>query len=247
VSTSPTVSSVTGDVAPAIRDVVVRGRSISREYGAGESRVAALRECDIDVRAGEMLVIVGKSGSGKSTLCNVLSGVDRPTSGTVTLLGHDIASLSDAEMSRLRATRIGFVLQRDNLVPWLTIEENVAAPLIFGGASRKDALAAARESLARIGLSHRATAWPSLVSVGEAQRAAVARACIGKPEVVFADEPTGALDRHNGELVRELFWTLVREQNAAAVLVTHDPDLAADSDTVVHLADGRIVAAPEAG
>lgn len=246
-STSHAMPPVDTSADPATRDVVVRGRAISRSYGAGASRVAALRECDIDVRAGEMLVIVGKSGSGKSTLCNVLSGVDRPTSGAVTLLGHDIASLSDAEMSKLRATRIGFVLQRDNLVPWLTIEENVAAPLIFGGTRRKDALAAAREHLERIDLSHRATSWPSLVSVGEAQRAAVARACIGRPDVVFADEPTGALDRHNGDLVMDLFWTLVREGNAAAVLVTHDLDLAARADTVVRLADGRIVAAPEAG
>lgn len=231
----------------ATRDVIVRGRSISRSFGSGGSEVPALRECDIEVPAGEMLVIVGKSGSGKSTLCNVLSGIDRPTSGTVTLLGHDLASLSDAEMSELRATRIGFVLQRDNLVPWLTIEENVAAPLIFGGTPRKEALASAREYLERINLSHRATSWPSLVSVGEAQRAAVARACIGNPDVVFADEPTGALDQHNGEVVMELFWSLVREGNAAAVLVTHDLDLAAGGDTVVRLADGRIVDGPEAG
>lgn len=227
------------------QDCVVRGHSISRDYVVGETTVSALHECDIEVRAGEMLVIVGKSGSGKSTLCNVLSGVDRPTSGTVTLLGRDISGLSDAEMSELRATQVGFILQRDNLVPWLTVEENVAAPLIFGGMRRKAALAAAREYLDLTGVGHRASSWPSRVSGGEAQRAAVARACVGKPAVVFADEPTGALDRQNGELVRALFRKLVSEQNAAGVLVTHDADLTADADTVVQMVDGRIVGAPE--
>ena len=226
-------------------DVVVSGRSISREYAIGDMTVPALRECDIDVRAGEMLVIVGKSGSGKSTLCNVLSGVDQPTSGKVTLLGHDLSEMSDSEMATLRATRVGFVLQRDNLVPWLTVEENVAAPLIFAGMGRRQALATARDYLELTGLSHRAKSWPSLVSGGEAQRAAVARACVGKPAVVFADEPTGALDQQNGEIVRQLFRELIGKQNAAGVLVTHDADLAADADTVVHMSDGRFVPASE--
>jgi lipoprotein-releasing system ATP-binding protein len=227
-------------------DAVVSGCSISREYVVGETTVSALHECDIEVRAGELLAIVGKSGSGKSTLCNVLAGVDRPTAGIVTLLGRDLAALSDSEMSKLRATQVGFILQRENLVPWLTVEENVAAPLIFAGMRRRAALAAAREYLDLTGLSHRATAWPSLVSGGEAQRAAVARACIGRPAIVFADEPTGALDRQNGELVRALFRELIREQRAAGVLVTHDADLTADADTVVHMIDGRIAPAFEA-
>lgn len=226
---------------PSSASPVVVGRLVSREFNIGGVVVRALSDCSIEVRAGEMLVIVGKSGSGKSTLCNVLSGVDRPTSGAVMLLGQDLAAVSDAEMSELRATKIGFVLQRDNLVPWLTIEENVAAPLIFGGMKRKAALVAAREYLDITGLRHCALSWPSLVSGGEAQRAAVARACIGQPAVVFADEPTGALDQHNGEIVRRLFRELVSEQNAAGVLVTHDTDLAADADTVVHMVDGRIV------
>jgi ABC-type lipoprotein export system ATPase subunit len=227
-------------------DVVVAGRGLTREFAFGDATVPALRGCDIEIRSGTMTVVVGKSGSGKSTLCNVLSGVDRPTSGTVTLLGRDTVTLSDAEMSRLRATRIGFVLQKDNLVPWLTIEENVAAPLIFGGMDRKAALAEAREYLDLTGLSHRARSWPSQVSGGEAQRAAVARACIHKPAVVFADEPTGALDRENSERVRELFQKLVSEHDAAGLLVTHDADLAADADVVVHMVDGRIASGADA-
>jgi lipoprotein-releasing system ATP-binding protein len=222
------------------RGCVVRARRISREFLVGDTSIVALHECDVDVNAGEMLVIVGKSGSGKSTLCNVLSGIDRPTSGTVKLLGHNLSTAGDSEMALLRATQIGFVLQRDNLVPWLTIEENVAAPLIFSGVSRKAALRTAREYLELTGISHRSRSWPPLVSGGEAQRAAVARACVSKPAVVFADEPTGALDQHNGVLVRELFQTLIAEHNAAGVLVTHDPDLADDADRVVHMADGHV-------
>lgn len=226
-------------------EIVVTARSISREYAVGETTIMALRECNIDVRAGEMLAIIGKSGSGKSTLCNVLSGIDRPTSGTVSLVGHDLAALSDSEMAMLRATRVGFILQRDNLVPWLSIQENVAAPLIFGGMSRKTALTTAREYLHLTGLSHCAASWPSLVSGGEAQRAAVARACVSKPAVVFADEPTGALDQQNGEMVRELFRNLIGEHNTAGVLITHDADLAADADTVVHMVDGRVLASAD--
>lgn len=226
-------------------DVVVQGRGLTREFTFGGTTVSALRGCDIDIRAGTITVIVGKSGSGKSTLCNILSGVDRPTAGTVTLLGRDISTLNDAAMSQLRATDIGFVLQRDNLVPWLTIEENVAAPMIFGGMKRRAALARAREYLELTGLSRRAASWPSMVSGGEAQRAAVARACIGKPAVVFADEPTGALDRRNGKQIRELFQSLVRENNTAGVIVTHDEDLAGDADVVVHLVDGRVATPAE--
>lgn len=226
-------------------EIIVEGRGVTRDFTIGETTISAVRGCDIRVPAGKLTVIVGKSGSGKSTLCHLLSGVDRPTGGTITLLGQDISTVGDLEMARLRATSIGFVLQRDNLVPWLTIEENVAAPLIFGGMKRKQALVEARQYLELTGLSHRAKSWPSLVSGGEAQRAAVARACVTKPAIVFADEPTGALDQHNGERVRELFRKLVSEQGAAGLLVTHDADLAADADVLIHMADGLIVDGPD--
>ncbi|MGW4366481.1 ABC transporter ATP-binding protein [Nocardia takedensis] len=227
-------------------EIIIEGRGVTRDFVMGETVVSAVRGCDIRIPAGKLTVIIGKSGSGKSTLCHLLSGVDRPTSGTITLRGRDIATVGDREMARLRATSIGFVLQRDNLVPWLTIEENVAAPLIFGGMKRKQALDRAREYLELTGLSHRAKSWPSLVSGGEAQRAAVARACVTRPDIVFADEPTGALDQQNGERVRELFRELVGEQGAAGLLVTHDADLAADADVLIHMADGLIVDGPEA-
>ncbi|ATL65598.1 ABC transporter ATP-binding protein [Nocardia terpenica] len=220
--------------------IVVEADTVSKEFAFGETTVHAVRECSVTVRAGEILAIVGKSGSGKSTLCNLLSGLDRPTSGTVRLLGRDLAEYDEAEMSRLRARRLGFVLQKDNLVPSLTLAENVAAPLIFGGAKRKAALASARELLGQVGLDHRADAWPGTVSGGEAQRAAVARACVGEPAVVFADEPTGALDSENGRVVMELFRKLVTQHDAAGIIVTHDLDLVVDADHLIRLVDGRI-------
>ncbi|MFF0493131.1 ABC transporter ATP-binding protein [Nocardia sp. NPDC004068] len=222
------------------QEVVVEAVSVGKEFAVGEVTVPAVREVSLTVRAGEILAIVGKSGSGKSTLCNLLSGLDRPTNGTVRLLGRDIADYDETAMSRLRASRIGFVLQKDNLVPSLTLAENVAAPLIFAGTKPKAALAAAAAILAEVGLEHRRSAWPALVSGGEAQRAAVARACVGQPAIVFADEPTGALDSENGRMVMELFRKLVTQHNSAGVIVTHDLDLVGDADHVIRLVDGRV-------
>lgn len=219
---------------------VIEATGISKCFTFGDNVVEAVHPCDVAIPAGELIVIVGKSGSGKSTLCNVLSGVDSPTTGTVALLGRQISELSDRELARLRATELGFVLQQDNLVPWLNIEENVAAPLIFAGEQRKTAIAKARDYLERVGIAHRASSWPALVSGGEAQRAAVARACIADPAVVFADEPTGALDEANSLAVQELFWDLVRSQNTAAVVVSHDADLAEGADRVLTMVDGRL-------
>lgn len=222
-------------------EVVIRGDHLRREFGAGEAGIVAVNDCSIEIPAGVMVAVVGKSGSGKSTLINMLSGLDQPTSGSVTLLGKDLAKLSEAEMADMRARHIGFVLQKDNLIPSLTIEENVAAPLVMAGMRLSKALGRAREVLAEVGLGHRTRQWPAQVSGGEAQRAAVARACAGNPAVVFADEPTGALDQENGRMVRKIFRELVAERGAAGILATHDMDLAADADIVVTVSDGEIV------
>ncbi|WP_324196624.1 ABC transporter ATP-binding protein [Nocardia cyriacigeorgica] len=213
---------------------------MSRDFSDGESVIHVVRNCTLSVSSGEIVAIVGKSGSGKSTLCNLLSGLDTPTSGSVSLLGRNLTDYTDAEMSRIRAAQIGFVLQKDNLVTSLTLEENVAAPLIFAGTKRSEALRAARAMLDDVGLGHRLSAWPTSVSGGEAQRAAVARACVGKPAVVFADEPTGALDSENGRIVMDLFKKLVGQHESAGVMVTHDMDLAAEADRVVRLVDGTL-------
>ena len=225
----------------AEKKVVLRASGLRREFPSGDTVVEVLKGCDLEVREGEFVAIVGKSGSGKSTFANLLSGLDRPTSGTVTLLGRDLATLSETEAARMRATEIGFVLQKDNLVPSLTLAENVAAPLVMGGVKLSEALRRARAMLDEVGLSHRADQWPGQVSGGEAQRAAVARACVGEPVIVFADEPTGALDEENSRQVQEIFRKLVTTRGAAGVIITHDRDLADGADVVVTLADGTVV------
>jgi lipoprotein-releasing system ATP-binding protein len=219
--------------------VVLEGRSLGKIYGKGEARTVALAECDVTLRRGEILTIVGPSGSGKSTLLHLLSGLEDPTSGSVHFEQADLRALSDGASASLRARRMGFVLQRANLVPSLTVRENVAAPLMLAGVRRAGALAAADLMLERVGLSHRRAAFPGQVSGGEAQRAAVARACVGEPAAIFADEPTGAVDRAAGEVVMGLFEGLVRECGAGVVIVTHDMALAARGDRTLMLIDGR--------
>jgi lipoprotein-releasing system ATP-binding protein len=220
---------------------VLVGRGLSKTYGSGSVATTALHDCDLDLHPGRILVIMGPSGSGKSTLLHLLAGLDEPTSGTVELRGQPLTSLSEAEAARLRAAEIGFVLQRDNLIPALTLTENVAAPMLLAGRSRDESVERAREYLRRVGLAHRVDAFPAQVSGGEAQRAAIARACAGEPALVFADEPTGALDRQAGRSVMELFRELVTEIGAAAAIVTHDEELARSADEVVRMVDGRVV------
>jgi ABC-type lipoprotein export system ATPase subunit len=220
--------------------VVIAGRDLRKTYGEGESAVEAVRGVDIELHPGEITVLVGPSGSGKSSLLHLLSGLDTPTSGAVSFDGRTLSEMSEKELARWRAQQVGFVLQRNNLIPTLTIEENVAAPLILAGHSRAEAIERAREMLTVVGLGGRTGHWPAQVSGGEAARAAVARACAGKPSVIFADEPTGALDSENSRAVLELFTRLVRKAGVAALVVTHDPMVADAGDRVLRLVDGRI-------
>jgi ABC-type lipoprotein export system ATPase subunit len=211
-----------------------------KRYGSGEASVIALDGVNLDLCAGELTAVVGPSGSGKSTLMHLLSGLDVPTEGRVTLDGHSLADMTDRELAKYRARFMGFVLQQNNLIPSLTIAENVAAPLIISGQRRSEAVRRARQLLEAVGLSHRADAWPSQVSGGEAQRAVVARACGGSPRFIFADEPTGALDTASGAVVLELFRRMVSDSGAAALLITHDPSVAAMADRTVRLRDGSV-------
>ncbi|HMI80895.1 MAG TPA: ABC transporter ATP-binding protein [Solirubrobacterales bacterium] len=221
--------------------MLLEGVGLTKRYGSNGNVTVALEDCDVGVERGETLVVVGPSGSGKSTLLHLLAGLDRPTSGSAHLAGRDLGAMSDAEAARFRAEHLGFVLQRANLVPSLTVRENVAAPLMLSGLGRRKALRRADAMLARVGLGPRAGAFPAQVSGGEAQRAAVARACVAEPLVVFADEPTGAVDRASGEVVMGLFAELAREGGTSAVIVTHDPGIADRGDTVVRMLDGRRV------
>jgi ABC-type lipoprotein export system ATPase subunit len=217
---------------------VLAGKGLTRSFRSGDTDIAVIRGVDIELYAGQVTVLMGPSGSGKSTLLHVLAGLDTPTTGAVEFEGRALHDRSEGELADWRARYVGFVLQRNNLVPTLTVEENVAAPLLIAGTRRGKALARARTLLTAVNLQERAGAWPASLSGGEAARAAVARACVAQPRIIFADEPTGSLDRNSGQTVLALFNERVRQAGAAALVVTHDPEVAAAADRVHHICDG---------
>ncbi len=200
--------------------------------------VEILRDLSLAVRAGEQVALLGPSGSGKSSLIAVAAGLERPTRGRVMLFGQDLARLDEDGRARLRRGRVSLVFQSFHLLPNMTAEENVAAPLEI--ARSPGASATAREWLDRVGLSQRARHYPHQLSGGEQQRVALARALASNPLLLFADEPTGNLDGANASRVAELMFQLVRETGAGLVLVTHDESLAARADRTVRLRDGRV-------
>ncbi|MFE0422372.1 ABC transporter ATP-binding protein [Streptomyces sp. NPDC058953] len=199
----------------------------------------ALDGAHFAIRAGEVVAVMGPSGSGKSTLLHCLAGIVRPDSGSIRYQGRELAGLSDRERSLLRRTEFGFVFQFGQLVPELTCVENVALPLRLAGTGRKAAEAEAREWMARLEVDDIGSQRPGEVSGGQGQRIAVARSLVTRPRVLFADEPTGALDSLNGERVMELFTEAARATGAAVVLVTHEARVAAYSDREVVVRDGR--------
>jgi putative ABC transport system ATP-binding protein len=213
------------------------------ELSLAFGRTQALAGASVEVRPGEVLALLGPSGSGKSTLLHCLAGILRPDGGEVWYRGARLDDQPADARSRLRRTDFGFVFQFGSLVPELTAVENVALPLRLGGTRRRVAEARAREWLDRFGVHDVAGKQPGEMSGGQAQRVAVARALIGGPRVVFADEPTGALDSFNGELVMEELTGAAREQGAAVVLVTHEVRVAAYADREVEMRDGRVLPA----
>jgi putative ABC transport system ATP-binding protein len=223
-------------------------RDVRKVHGRGEGAVVALDGVSAALSPGSFTAIMGPSGSGKSTFLNVAAGLDRPTSGHVTLGGADLAKLSERRLTILRRERIGFVFQAFNLLPSLTVAQNIALPLRLDG--RVPRRSAVREIAARVGLEKRLNDRPSQLSGGQQQRVAIARALIARPEVVFADEPTGALDTRTGREVLNLLRGVVDEYGHTVVMVTHDPVAAACADRVLLLADGRVAGtldAPGAG
>ncbi|MET9424216.1 ABC transporter ATP-binding protein [Streptomyces sp. NPDC006540] len=199
----------------------------------------ALDDASFSVHPGEVVAVMGPSGSGKSTLLHCLAGIVRPDAGSVTYAGREITGLSDAERSALRRSDFGFVFQFGQLVPELSCVENVALPLRLGGVRRKEAERTAQEWLERLEVGDTARKRPGDISGGQGQRVAVARALVASPKVVFADEPTGALDTLNGERVMSLLTDTARRQNTAVVLVTHETRVAAYSDREIVVRDGR--------
>jgi len=210
-------------------------------------RLEVIKGVDLDVHPGEIMTIVGPSGAGKTTLLQIMGTLDRPDSGTVSYDGLDLGSLPENRLARFRNSSIGFVFQFHQLLPEFTMLENVAMPALIGGMKRKDAFARAAELIGYLGLSDRSGHRPSQLSGGERQRAAVARALVNRPSVILADEPSGSLDSHNRRELHRLFFDLRRDMGQTFVIVTHDEGLAADSDRIVHMSDGRISAVTETG
>jgi putative ABC transport system ATP-binding protein len=219
---------------------VVAGVGIGKGYGTGDARIEALVDVSIDVLPGVLTAVVGPSGSGKSTLLHCLSGIAAPDAGQVLVGEQDLALLDDDARARLRRTTMGFVFQRGNLLPALTVAENVSAGPVLQGWARDDVRSAVDDALKRVGLDHRAGAYPAELSGGQLQRVALARAIAGSPSVVWADEPTGALDHAAADEVAALLHE-VAGTGAAVVVVTHNAELAAGAASVVRLQDGRRV------
>jgi putative ABC transport system ATP-binding protein len=220
-------------------EVILSTRAVEKSFG----RTQALRGVSLELTRGEVLAVTGPSGSGKSTLLHCLSGILRPEAGEVLYNGQRLDELAEAPRTRLRRREFGIVFQFGQLVPELTVEQNVALPLLLEGHERSAARAAARALLDRLDVGGLATALPGELSGGEAQRAALARALVTGPQVVFADEPTGALDTVGGEALLDVLLSTARERGASVVLVTHDNRVAAHTDREVVLVDGAFTTA----
>jgi len=216
-----------------------RVHRLTKTYGSGPALVRALDDITLELYAGEFTAVMGASGSGKSTLMHVCAALDTADDGQVLVGDHDLASMNDAQLTRLRRDEIGFVFQSYNLVPTLTAQENITLPVAIAG--RRPDAAWYDEVIRTVGLGDRLTHKPNELSGGQQQRVAVARALVSRPRIVFADEPTGNLDSRSGAEVLELLRAAVDRHDQTVVMVTHDPVAAAYTDRVVFLADGRVV------
>ncbi|WP_224246835.1 ABC transporter ATP-binding protein [Hyalangium gracile] len=219
---------------------LVELHDVSKTYAEGEAQREVLSGTRLALHRGEFVVLLGRSGSGKSTLLNLISGIDLPTRGSVRVEGRELSSLTERERTLLRRERIGFVFQAFNLLPTLTVEENVRLPLELTGRTGAEADGRVRELLDQVGLGGRERSFPDRLSGGEQQRVAVARALAHKPPLLLADEPTGNLDEQTGRQVLDLLEGLIRRDNACALVVTHDPDLAVRADRILVMEAGRL-------
>ena len=219
---------------------IIYVKNVRKVYRMGDEEVVALKRINLKIYKGEVCCIFGTSGSGKSTLLNQLAGMEKPTDGQVFIRGKSISRMSEEELAAFRQEHMSFIFQSYNLLPSMTAVENVAMPLMFKGMERKKREAMAEELLKRVGLSHRLHHYPSQMSGGQQQRAGIARAFVSRPEVVFADEPTGNLDAKTTAEIMDMVMGFARRFNQTIILVTHDPGMSRYADRIVTLVDGII-------
>jgi putative ABC transport system ATP-binding protein len=220
---------------------IISCQDLTKTYITGDIRVEALRGITLEIKKGEMVAIMGPSGCGKTTLLNCLSGLDEVTSGRVRVEDIDLTTLDDNQKTNFRANRMGFVFQFYNLLPVLSATENVELPLLICGLKESEARSKAQQLLETVGLKERARQRPAALSGGERQRVAIARALVNDPAIVFADEPTGDLDKATAEGVVALLKQLNREHGQTFVIVTHDPEVGARCDRIIHMRDGLML------
>jgi putative ABC transport system ATP-binding protein len=220
---------------------LIEVRNLAKHYRSGDETVEALRGVDISIEAGEFITIMGQSGSGKSTLLSVLGGLNHPSQGTVTMAGIELYALAGEKLADFRSAKLGFVFQSFNLIPYLTALENVMLPLAISPLKTAAKNAAARDALSRVGLAAKGDRLPNALSGGEQERVAIARAIVNRPEILFADEPTGNLDSKTSLEMMNLFRTL-NDAGQTVVMVTHNPENCDYSDRTIHLKDGLVVA-----
>lgn len=223
------------------RKLMIHVRNVRKVYQMGDEKVVALNRINLKIYKGEVCCIFGTSGSGKSTLLNQLAGMEKPTRGQVMIQGINVSGLDEEELAAFRQEHIGFIFQSYNLLPSMTAVENVAMPLMFRGMDREKREKIAAVMLRRVGLSHRLHHYPGQMSGGQQQRAGIARAFVTRPQVVFADEPTGNLDSKTTEEIMKMIMGFARKFNETIILVTHDPGMVRYADRIVKLKDGNII------
>jgi len=215
-------------------------RDIRKSYKLGDAKIDILKGVDLDIAVGDLLAILGPSGCGKSTLMNILGLLDTPTAGQYLFDGDDVSNLTDVELSRRRNLKLGFVFQQFHLIPRLSALDNVALPLLYRGMHERERKEVAREMLLRVGMGERTKHKPKELSGGQQQRVAIARAIAGRPAVILADEPTGALDSNTSNEIMQLFKELNAQDKITLVLITHDPSIGAQCQRQVRMKDGAI-------